>query len=366
MATHPQAESAPSWPALAFEERPWSVPDGISRSQRRRLRNRYLAPVVTPIAGVDRIELPLEVEGLVADASAEIARFDAEVGADLAPFSAVLLRSESAASSKIENLTASAKAIALAELGDRRRHNAAVIVANGRAMSAALRLADRLDEDAILSMHSALLATTHPEWCGHWRTEQVWIGGSNWGPFDASYVAPHPDRVPEAMADLVRLLARDDIAPLTLAAVAHAQFETIHPFPDGNGRVGRALIQAVLRHRRLTRLVTVPVSAGLLVDTDSYVRCLDAVRGTLFPWCAGWLMPRTRRWPTAVSWWLISMRSGPDGTTGSRPGGVRQLGAWPTSCSANRSSTRHWSRRSGTHRPGRWSERSTHWPEPGC
>jgi Fic family protein len=278
MATHPQAESAPSWPALAFEERPWSVPDGISRSQRRRLRNRYLAPVVTPIAGVDRIELPLEVEGLVADASAEIARFDAEVGADLAPFSAVLLRSESAASSKIENLTASAKAIALAELGDRRRHNAAVIVANGRAMSAALRLADRLDEDAILSMHSALLATTHPEWCGHWRTEQVWIGGSNWGPFDASYVAPHPDRVPEAMADLVRLLARDDIAPLTLAAVAHAQFETIHPFPDGNGRVGRALIQAVLRHRRLTRLVTVPVSAGLLVDTDSYVRCLDAYR----------------------------------------------------------------------------------------
>ncbi|ORA12851.1 hypothetical protein BST12_24505, partial [Mycobacterium angelicum] len=61
-------------------------------------------------------------------------------------------------------------------------------------------------------------------------------------------------------------------------ALAHAQFETIHPFIDGNGRTGRALIQAMLRHKGLTRNVTVPVSAGLLTDTDSYFAALTAYR----------------------------------------------------------------------------------------
>ena len=53
---------------------------------------------------------------------------------------------------------------------------------------------------------------------------------------------------------------------LAHAALAHAQFETIHPFEDGNGRTGRALVHAMLRSKGLTRTVTVPISAGLLVD----------------------------------------------------------------------------------------------------
>lgn len=266
------------WPALSYEERPWKIPDGISRTERRKLSTIYTAAVVPEIAKIDRIPLPGEVEAVVAEASAEIARFDAEVGADIAPFSAILLRSESAASSKIENLTASAKAIALAELGDPSQRNAAVIVANTHAMQAAIALADHLDETAILQMHSALVEPTHPEWCGHWRDEQVWIGGSNAGPFGALYVAPHHEHVPGLMRDLVRFLDRDDLPPLTQAAIAHAQFETIHPFPDGNGRVGRALIHALLRGKGLTRQVTVPVSAGLLVDTDGYFAALEEYR----------------------------------------------------------------------------------------
>ena len=62
------------------------------------------------------------------------------------------------------------------------------------------------------------------------------------------------------------------------AALAHAQFETIHPFIDGNGRTGRALVQAMLRHGRLARNVTVPVSAGLLADTDAYFAALTTYR----------------------------------------------------------------------------------------
>lgn len=92
------------------------------------------------------------------------------------------------------------------------------------------------------------------------------------------FVPPHHRRVPDAIDDLLRFTARGDLPVLPQIALAHAQFETIHPFTDGNGRTGRALIQAMLRHRGLTRSVTVPVSAGLLTDTDSYFAALTAYR----------------------------------------------------------------------------------------
>ncbi len=270
---------ASPWPALAYEWVPWTRPDDvpIPRSRRAAHRGPYQAAVPPLIA---RLDIPLSTEtlALADDASAGIARFDAELGADIAPYAALLLRSESAASSKIENLTASAKAIALAELGDPTRHNAAIIVANTRAMQAALALADDLDEQAILDMHETLIGPSHPEWVGHWRDQQVWIGGSNYGPQGAMFVPPRHERVPEAMADLVTFMRRDDVPVLVQATIAHAQFETIHPFPDGNGRTGRALMHSLLRAKRLTRTVTVPVSAGLLNDTEAYFDSLTAYR----------------------------------------------------------------------------------------
>jgi len=222
--------------------------------------------------------LPSQVAAEVAEASAEIARFDAEIGAELLPFSSVLLCSESASSSRIENLTSGAKAIALAELGDPSKRNATEIVGNVAAMTAAIDLADRLDTDAVLAMHHALLAEVDPGIAGRWRDQQVWVGGTSYGPHLATYVAPHHEHVPALMQDLVEYAGRTDLPPLGLAAIAHAQFESIHPFPDGNGRTGRALIHAILRARGLTRQVTVPVSAGLLTDTDGYFATLTAYR----------------------------------------------------------------------------------------
>jgi Fic family protein len=84
--------------------------------------------------------------------------------------------------------------------------------------------------------------------------------------------------VEAAMTDLVAFARREDIPVLVHAALAHAQFETIHPFVDGNGRTGRALVHAMLRGKGLTRNVTVPVSAGLLTDTDAYFAALMAYR----------------------------------------------------------------------------------------
>jgi len=215
---------------------------------------------------------------LADEATAELARFDAEMGSEIAPFGAILLRSESAASSRIENLTASAKSIALAELGDTSRRNATEIVANTAAMTAAIALADRLDATAILAMHAALLDEHDPKISGRWRTAQVWIGSSNYGPHTASFVPPHHSRVTAAIDDLVRFMRRNDLSVLPQAALAHAQFETIHPFPDGNGRTGRALVHCLLRGKGLTRHVTVPVSAGLLTDTASYFDALTRFR----------------------------------------------------------------------------------------
>lgn len=266
-----------SWPPISYEERDWKPStQPISRTELRLSRGPYKAAVTPAIANL-KIVLPGEISALASEASVEVARFDAEVGHDIAPFASILLRSESAASSKIENLTASAKAIALAELGDPRRQNASIIVANVRTMQSAIDLADHLDGDAIIAMHETLLGHANPEWTGAWRTSQVWIGGRN-SPHTAVFVPPHSDRVPEAMNDVVAFMSRDDISPLVQAALAHAQFETIHPFPDGNGRVGRAVIHALLRGKGLIRNVTVPVSAGLLSNTGTYFEALNKYR----------------------------------------------------------------------------------------
>lgn len=91
-------------------------------------------------------------------------------------------------------------------------------------------------------------------------------------------VRTHHERVAALMGDLVAFVRRTDLPALPQIAIAHAQFETIHPFVDGNGRTGRALVQAMLRRLGVTRNVTVPVSAGLLRDTRGYFDSLGAYR----------------------------------------------------------------------------------------
>ncbi|GGL11160.1 Fic family protein [Curtobacterium luteum] len=210
------------------------------------------------------------------DATRAIARFDAEYASFPVPFAAVLLRSESASSSEIEHLTAGARAIAEAEIDERVQGNAPLIVRNVRAMEAAVALADDLGIETIIAMHEELLRDQTPRLVGGFRDQQVWIGGSL--PHLAAFVPPHQEQVPAAMDDLIAFTSRTDLPLLVLAAIAHAQFETIHPFPDGNGRTGRALVQAILRRGGLLRHLTIPVSSGILTDVDGYFGALDAYR----------------------------------------------------------------------------------------
>lgn len=272
------AASAP-WPAVGAEERPWTSsidPGRLTVFERIRLDRPYKAAVVPEIA-----DLPVPVEPdllvLAHDVATEMARFDADVAHLPLPMPAVLLRSESASSSQIEHLTSSARNIALAELGLGDRSNARLVVANARAMSAAIDAGDVVTSELILAIHDRLLID-EPDHAGRWRDEQVWIGASSVSPHGADYVAPHHERIPRLIDDLESFAARTDVPAVVHAALVHAQFETIHPFIDGNGRTGRVLLHTMLRRAGVAVGTTVPVSAGLLRDTDAYFRALTAYR----------------------------------------------------------------------------------------
>ncbi|MDN5717996.1 MAG: Fic family protein [Janibacter sp.] len=272
--------TAVQWESLPWEHDPTQP---LSRSRRAQISADYDAAVPASIAGL----VPaVDAATLAAadDARAEISRFDAELssmlpGTELAPLAAVLLRTESASSSQIEHVTAGARALAMAEIDlARPGSNAELVAANVDAMTRAVDLAEEITPTSILAVHEALMRTeplAHP---GHFRTEQVWIGGTTVSPHGASYVAPHHSRVADAMDDLRLFVARTDVPLLVQCAVAHAQLETIHPFSDGNGRVGRALVHAMLQHAGATTRATVPVSAGLLGDTEGYFSALTAYR----------------------------------------------------------------------------------------
>jgi Fic family protein len=113
---------------------------------------------------------------------------------------------------------------------------------------------------------------------GNIREEQNWIGGSSYNPCAAAFVPPPCERVPELLEDLCAFCNSDALPAIAQAALAHAQFETIHPFIDGNGRAGRVLIHAILRRRGLAPLAVPPISLVLATRSEDYVGGLMATR----------------------------------------------------------------------------------------
>src|SRR5580698_6685445 len=259
---------------------------GVARRDRRSCD--YEAYVPDSLAG-RKLLFEGSTAADIADAERAIAVMDTEASTlvDTEALARILLRAECVASSRIEGLEVGARRLLRAEaaidLGEEPADvTAAEVLGNIDAMSAAIRHIgpeDPITIETMLDFHRRLLAGTRPDaHAGSVRSEQNWIGGSDYNPCSAAFIPPPPEYVRGLLEDLCEFCNDDELPAVAQAAIAHAQFETIHPFVDGNGRTGRALIHFVLRRRGLATRVLPPISLVLATWTDDYILGLDATR----------------------------------------------------------------------------------------
>lgn len=274
-------------------KRRWTPAAGAYGGRRSRLAFDFDAYVPDHIADL-KLALPADIASVLTEAEVavrELNRQGHQLGA-LETLARQLLRAEAVASSRIEGLEMSQRRLALAAVGGLASDaSGPSVLGNVRAMEQAVALGTRrrpLQRKDILALHHTLFVGTRDERiAGRVRTTQSWVGGDELSPRNAEFIPPPPELVSELLDDLGAFTARDDLPAVAQAAIAHAQFETIHPFADGNGRVGRCLIHVVLRQRGLTPAVVPPVSLVLATDSASYIRGLTAYRsGAVAEWAA--------------------------------------------------------------------------------
>jgi Fic family protein len=245
----------------------------------------YDAFVPDPLLGA-QLQLDGDLAGVVSDAESAIARLNRQAAPTLAPLARLLLRTESIASSKVEGLQVDARQLALAEaasdVGRRSSATALEILANVDAMALAVEEAATTEQfspaDIVAIHHELMRHAPNARIAGQVRDQQNWIGGNDYNPCGAAFVPPPETEVDALLDDLCLAMGDDGLPPIVQAALVHAQFETIHPFLDGNGRAGRALIQVVLRRRGLAPSYVPPISVVLAADRDRYIEGLAGFR----------------------------------------------------------------------------------------
>ena len=257
------------------------IATGQTAAERR--GGQYRAFIPDPIADLD-VALPSRLVAELDQAATSIGKLNSSPPqlASLEGVARHLLRQEATASSRVEGLALGHRRIALAdfnpELGTDEK--AADIVGNIRAMAQAVEFGASgapMTAEHLRDIHRTLLRfTADAPIAGKLRDGTGWIGGS--APTTAAYVPPPPEEVSRLTEDLCVFVNRTDVPTLFQAAVAHAQFETIHPFPDGNGRVGRCLIHTILRRRGLAPNFVPPISVVFATRRDAYVAGLVEYR----------------------------------------------------------------------------------------
>lgn len=270
-----------AWPPHVSETRPWQ--QRVAQGPRADRRVREITVQLPPmIAGLSYLpERPLLAAATAA--AGDLSHLDLVHGRTLQALNHMLLRTESVASSKIENLEADLTDYGRALLGIRANSTGVAVASATAALGRMIDDADqhrRIRPEALLTAHHELFRRNPDEQhrAGRFRVVQNWIGGSDYAPTGAFYVPPPPATVQDYLADLFAYANRTDVPPIVQAAIVHAQFESIHPFVDGNGRVGRALIHAVLRHRRITRHLTAPIASALVDQRQTYFDALHSYR----------------------------------------------------------------------------------------
>jgi Fic family protein len=241
------------------------------------------------------ITLEAGVAGVVSEAEAAIRELNSGSHPALVPLARLLLRTESVASSKIEGVESTVRSLARAEARLEAGRTAGAttleVLANVDAMQLALDEAtavDRFGVPEITAIHRRLMqrAPNAERVAGRIRESQNWIGGNDYNPCGADFVPPPPEEVGPLLGDLCAAINDDRLPPIVQAAIVHAQFETIHPFADGNGRTGRALIHVVLRRRRASPAYVPPISVVLAAARDRYIAGLVRFRGDTV---SGWI-----------------------------------------------------------------------------
>ncbi|MEA2827679.1 MAG: hypothetical protein QOG43_2118 [Actinomycetota bacterium] len=244
------------------------------------------------------LELPERVVRSTERAAASLHRVDDRLVHRFEALARLLLRAEGVASSNIEGVRAPAALVAVAELDPGAVDNTTAWVADNLAVVDAslehARTGATLAADDLHRWHARLMnhGSLPDGLVGRFRDVQNWIGGPS--PREAAYVPPPPDHVDRLMDDLLRFANASALDPVTLAAVVHAQFEAIHPYGDGNGRLGRVLIGWVLaRHGRVA--MPPPVSVVIARDTGGYLSGLTRWRqGDVAGW-VDWVAEAVRR-----------------------------------------------------------------------
>lgn len=276
----------------SFRDLVWQHDPTLYAPARYRRACRYRAFVPERLAALV-VTLDAGTAGAVSAAETAVAALNNRAHPALSPLARLLLRTESIASSKVEGIALGARALARAEAqsdtGEKIAQTAHEILANIDAMELAIDHAAETEAFAladIVAIHRRLMrASATPNVAGLVRDRQNWIGGNDYNPCGADFVPPPPKDVGKLLTDLCRAVNDDTLPPVVQAALVHAQFETIHPFVDGNGRTGRALIHVVLKRRGLARAYVPPISVILAATKSGYVDGLTSFRGAdVGPW----------------------------------------------------------------------------------
>lgn len=266
--------------------RTWMSDPTIHAARKYRRACKYDAFVPDKLLG-----LPLSFDGtlagLVSEAEAAVRSLNEVAIPALDPLARLLLRTESIASSKVEGLQLGLREVARAEArvetGQGASTTAMEILANIDAMVLAIDEAARVSRFGIghiVAIHKRLMERAERKHeAGRIRTQQNWIGGNGHNPCGADFVPPPPEDVGALLADLCEAINDDLLPPVLQAALVHAQFETIHPFEDGNGRTGRALIHVVLRRRGVAPRYVPPISVVIAGTRSRYIAGLTNFRG---------------------------------------------------------------------------------------
>ena len=277
--------SIPSWPRFGERRRHWEPEPGLYPRPQAQALSGECVEAIAPFIADRPLELSSTVGSSVAEATASLVRIDAELtGRRHTPLDTVLARSEASASSQIEYVEANARDLAAAAAGLKSGPEARETLRNIKALVQAFEGPWPPTPGSIAALQATLMAG-NPIDVG-FRTRAVWIGARGSTPPTADYVAPHHGEINALVDDWVAFVERVDIPALAHVAIAHAHFEAIHPFEDGNGRTGRALVHSMLKASGAISAPHVPISAGLLSEKELYIDALIAYRrGYVEPIC---------------------------------------------------------------------------------